>query len=153
MPRPVLRAMLSAKGGVFLKKSFIFFLLITMCFSVCCSAHSGKTDSSGGHYNRSTGEYHYHHGYPAHQHTNGSCPYNFDDQTGSRSGSSASSSVPFERISPKEETPEPDEHPSLFQIVVKFAAVCFLCFPFSYPIFYAIISGIASVFKKVKKKR
>lgn len=38
-------------------------------------AHSGRTDSSGGHYNHSTGEYHYHHGYPAHQHTGGACPY------------------------------------------------------------------------------
>lgn len=38
-------------------------------------AHSGGTDSAGGHYNRSTGEYHYHHGYPAHQHPNGVCPY------------------------------------------------------------------------------
>lgn len=40
------------------------------------SAHSGRTDSKGGHYNRSTGEYHYHHGYPEHQHNkDGSCPY------------------------------------------------------------------------------
>lgn len=38
-------------------------------------AHPGRTDSSGGHYNRRTGEYHYHHGYPEHQHTNGICPY------------------------------------------------------------------------------
>lgn len=39
------------------------------------SAHSGRTDSKGGHYNTETGEYHYHHGYPAHQHTGGYCPY------------------------------------------------------------------------------
>jgi hypothetical protein len=38
-------------------------------------AHSGRTDSSGGHYDRSTGEYHYHHGHSAHQHPNGVCPY------------------------------------------------------------------------------
>ena len=39
-------------------------------------AHSGKTDSNGGHYDSSTGEYHYHHGYSAHQHNaDGSCPY------------------------------------------------------------------------------
>ena len=41
-------------------------------------AHSGGTDSNGGHYDRSTGEYHYHHGYPAHQHINGVCPYEDD---------------------------------------------------------------------------
>ena len=38
-------------------------------------AHSGGTDSKGGHWNHSTGEYHYHHGKPAHQHPNGICPY------------------------------------------------------------------------------
>lgn len=38
-------------------------------------AHNGRTDSNGGHHDRSTGEYHYHHGYPAHQHENGVCPY------------------------------------------------------------------------------
>lgn len=54
------------------------------------SAHPGRTDASGGHYNHSTGEYHYHHGYPEHQHPGGQCPYNFDDQTNHSSGSSKS---------------------------------------------------------------
>lgn len=44
-------------------------------------AHSGRTDSKGGHYDRSTGEYHYHHGYKAHQHENGVCPYDYTDAT------------------------------------------------------------------------
>ena len=44
-------------------------------FVVIGFAHSGDTDNNGGHYNRSTGEYHYHHGEPAHQHNNGECPY------------------------------------------------------------------------------
>lgn len=42
-------------------------------------AHSGRTDSRGGHHdykNKSgLGSYHYHHGYPAHLHRNGVCPY------------------------------------------------------------------------------
>lgn len=46
------------------------FLLSTVAF-----AHSGRTDSKGGHYDHSTGEYHYHHGHPAHQHPGGQCPY------------------------------------------------------------------------------
>lgn len=46
------------------------FLLSTVGF-----AHSGRTDSKGGHYDHSTGEYHYHHGHPAHQHPGGQCPY------------------------------------------------------------------------------
>ena len=62
------------------------FLLLTLstililCLCVPASAHSGKTDAAGGHYDSSTGEYHYHHGYPAHSHDNG-CPYGYDDKT------------------------------------------------------------------------
>ena len=53
-------------------------LLLALFFALTCVnmfAHSGGTDSSGGHNNRSTGEYHYHHGYPAHYHLDGVCPY------------------------------------------------------------------------------
>lgn len=44
------------------------------------SAHSGRTDASGGHRDNQNasglGSYHYHcGGYPAHLHTNGVCPY------------------------------------------------------------------------------
>lgn len=40
------------------------------------STHSGKTDEHEGHWDSSTGTYHYHcDGNPAHQHTNGKCPY------------------------------------------------------------------------------
>lgn len=49
------------------------FVPLLVCFTVC--AHPGGTDSDGGHYDRSTGEYHYHHGYPAHYHPDGVCPY------------------------------------------------------------------------------
>ncbi len=66
---------------------FILFLLINVTTVVF--AHSGKTDSSGGHYNSSTGSYHYHHGYPAHQHPNGDCPYDFDDRTSSTTNSNS----------------------------------------------------------------
>ena len=50
-------------------------LLLTCFITIITSAHSGGTDSSGGHTDHSTGEYHYHHGYSAHQHPNGVCPY------------------------------------------------------------------------------
>lgn len=56
-------------------KRIIAVLLVLLTFAAPVFAHSGRTDSKGGHYNRSTGKYHYHHGYPAHQHTNGVCPY------------------------------------------------------------------------------
>ncbi len=70
---------------------FISVILITF-LGISASAHRGKTDSNGGHYNRSTGEYHYHHGYPAHQHTNGECPYDFDDKTNHNGGGTSTSS-------------------------------------------------------------
>ena len=60
------------------------FIITLLLVAFCCSmvyAHPGRTDYKGGHYDRSTGEYHYHHGYPAHQHENGVCPYDFDDNT------------------------------------------------------------------------
>ena len=53
----------------------LLFLLVLGCFSITLYAHSGGTDGAGGHTNHSTGEYHYHHGRPAHQHPNGVCPY------------------------------------------------------------------------------
>lgn len=60
----------------------LFSLLVVTVF-----AHPGRTDSKGGHTNHSTGEYHYHHGYSAHDHYdmdgdgNVDCPYDFDDKT------------------------------------------------------------------------
>jgi len=59
-------------------KKILFILLICslfLTFPTVTVAHSGRTDSKGGHYNHATGDYHYHHGYPAHEHTNGNCPY------------------------------------------------------------------------------
>lgn len=66
-------------------------LALAICFHlpVIASAHPGGTDSSGGHTDHGSGEYHYHHGYPAHDHYDMDgdgivdCPYRFDDKTGS----------------------------------------------------------------------
>ncbi len=68
----------------------LFCLILAFSFScisiISAFAHSGDTDSSGGHIDSSTGKYHYHcGGNPAHQHTNGRCPY------GGYSGSSNNS--------------------------------------------------------------
>ena len=57
------------------KLKILLIIAIFLLIPLVALAHSGRTDSNGGHYNRSTGEYHYHHGYPAHQHPNGVCPY------------------------------------------------------------------------------
>lgn len=57
--------------------SILSVLLITLIIPVF--AHPGSLDWEGGHYDRNTGEYPYHHGYSAHQHENGECPYDFKD--------------------------------------------------------------------------
>ena len=81
-----------------LQKLLLVFALC-LCLSVVVSAHSGKTDSSGGHWDNSAGEYHYHHGYSAHKHydmdSDGDldCPYSFDDKTGSSSNHSGSYTI------------------------------------------------------------
>ncbi len=54
---------------------FVLIFLSALCLNV--SAHSGRTDASGGHYSNSG--YHFHHGYTAHQHGNGICPYNYEN--------------------------------------------------------------------------
>lgn len=76
--------------------SLIGAALIAMSAPV--SAHSGRTDASGGHRdNRNVsglGYYHYHcGGYPPHLHSNGVCPY--------RNGSSVSSSTSISVSAPK----------------------------------------------------
>ena len=79
-----------------MKKTFALVILILLLISHCgvlvASAHSGGTDSKGGHTNSATGEYHYHHGYPAHSHPNGICPYSTNGSSGSTGSSSSSSS-------------------------------------------------------------
>lgn len=60
--------------------SILLTILTIISIGVNSYAHSGKTDSSGGHKDNNNksglGSYHYHcGGYPAHLHTNGVCPY------------------------------------------------------------------------------
>ena len=51
------------------------FIAIICLYSSVSFSHRGRTDLNGGHWDRSNGIYHYHHGYSAHQHPNGICPY------------------------------------------------------------------------------
>lgn len=66
-----------------MKRFFALVCLVLIVFSlaVVAFAHPGGTDGNGGHYVGNSGKYHYHHGYPAHQHEDGECPYDFDDNT------------------------------------------------------------------------
>lgn len=64
-----------------------FVVSMASVFACTIVLHGGRTDEWGGHYDHSTGEYHYHHGYPAHDHYDidgdgtVDCPYKFDDNT------------------------------------------------------------------------
>lgn len=90
-------------------------LIIAACLlllPIIVYAHPGQTDGNGGHYDRSTGEYHYHHGYPEHDHHdmdgdgNLDCPYDFIDATNNRSGSSSSSDTVRNNYSSAKSTAE-----------------------------------------------
>ena len=64
-----------------MKISRVLFLVVVVMLFLCLPviSHSGRTDSNGGHH--SGNSYHYHHGEPAHQHTDVDndgvldCPY------------------------------------------------------------------------------
>ena len=101
-------------------------LLVSASFDVL--AHSGKTDGSGGHTNHSTGEYHYHHGYSAHDHYDMDddgvvdCPYKFKDKTGQSSSTSISNATTSKK-SQKNKSNGIDWA----------AAICLLCVVFMIP--------------------
>ena len=123
-------------------------LAVTLCIG-SASAHPGRTDANGGHYNHSTGEYHYHHGYPAHQHIDGVCPYDYDDRTGWNSGSSSQEKglyyldgTPVERKNETKPKPEPaeDKKDQTGGLIAFFAAVFIF---FVWPMLSAIAEGIS----------
>lgn len=102
-----------------MRKIVMLIMVVMVLFMpIMAFAHGGRTDSAGGHTDRDTGEYHYHHGHSAHQHTNGECPYDFDDRTGESSGSSSNSSSKYlhknNNLVPQKTTrPEPSKTFSL----------------------------------------
>lgn len=97
-------------------KTLLVILAVLICVPLTVLSHSGRTDESGGHRdNRNVsglGSYHYHHGYPAHLHENGVCPYGggtaVKKSSGSnRSGSGSGSSSRYKS------TPKPTPEPSV----------------------------------------
>lgn len=77
-----------------MKKALRRILVYAMSFSLVfqggfAAAHSGRTDSAGGHHDYQNasglGSYHYHHGYGPHLHSNGACPYETSSDSSSDS--------------------------------------------------------------------
>ena len=80
------------------KVSILLIIFSIISIGINVYAHSGRTDSSGGHKDNKNksglGSYHYHcGGHPAHLHTNGVCPYSSKSSTPSSSSSKSSSST------------------------------------------------------------
>ena len=76
--------------------SILLIVLSVNSIGITTYAHSGKTDSSGGHRDNKNksglGSYHYHcGGHPAHLHTNGVCPYSSSSSSKSTKTTSSSS--------------------------------------------------------------
>ena len=84
-------------------------------------AHSGRTDSNGGHKDNQNksglGSYHYHcGGHPAHLHDNGVCPYS-SNSSNNKSSTSSSSKENVTTSSTVEPVPQPALEPEPTQII------------------------------------
>lgn len=91
-----------------MKKHLVLILALLTLLCVCAivvSAHSGGTDENGGHYDYSTGEYHYHHGYSAHEHVDGECVFDFEDNVDHDRGDNNSSASDKQSNSNTKKTP------------------------------------------------
>lgn len=104
-------------------------IVFVFLLSLSAFAHPGRTDSQGGHRDSSTGTYHFHHGYPAHQHTNGVCPYDHDDKTDKSSSPIKSSNSQEEdnTYSTIPSTSNSSSDSKTFKDVLPILIIIFLC--------------------------
>lgn len=94
------------------KKLILTILMMISIINIipCVNAHSGRTDSNGGHKDNKNasglGSYHYHcGGHPAHLHTNGVCPYKSGGtESSSSKASSAKSTTPSSTVNSNKST-------------------------------------------------
>ena len=92
------------------KGKIIFILCLifsVLSIGVSCYAHSGRTDSNGGHRDNKNksglGSYHYHcGGHPAHLHENEICPYSSSSSKTTKSTTSTSTGTSVKTIEVKE---------------------------------------------------
>lgn len=141
------------RNGIFLL-SLLLIAILTPVF-----AHPGRTDGAGGHTNHSTGEYHYHHGYDAHQHydMNGDgivdCPYKFKDVTSNDTGKHSFTS--FEEWSNNElgtAKPENENTKTNTDIPLAVKIIGSIMLFYLIPVaFSTIFCFLKSIIKKLKK--
>lgn len=122
-------------------KRFISFMTVVLVIGssvVLCSAHSGRTDANGGHYDRKTGVYHYHHSSPSHKQSSDTSSYK-----------SKSPSTNIKPSTPKKNSKATSEEEFFMLIFCYIALGLFimiyqLCFMFSPKYLHA--KGIGNVF-------
>lgn len=108
----------------------IFLIFIISATSATVTfAHSGRTDSKGGHYDHQSGGYHYHHGYPAHSHSDGECPYEEEED--------------------EDEDEDENHKDELWWQILYFVSNSVILVFFSFP-FTAVVVGILLATLKVK---
>lgn len=64
-----------------MKRILALVIAILVSLSIVTLAHPGRTDSNGGHYNRKTGEYHYHNGGPAYNSSSSKSTSSYSEDT------------------------------------------------------------------------
>ncbi len=112
----------------------IISILVTLTATVAyttlaVNAHPGRTDGNGGHTNHSTGEYHYHHGYSAHDHYDMDgdgvvdCPYEFDDRTNHWSNGTTSSKEDHTDLKDTQPATEPNTNQHKKRSIVSYLDV------------------------------
>lgn len=134
------------------KRIIAFFVsLFLLAGSLTAYAHSGGTDANGGH-NVAGGGYHYHHGYPAHQHTDGICPYDYDDKTDYNSGSTTKKKTTTTTTKTKTSTKKHYEEKITDKIGMWIVNLLILVF-FILPIFSVMVLPLISKFHDYIKNR
>ena len=91
-------------------KKVVILIAIVVSMPIVNLAHSGRTDSSGGHRDNKNasglGGYHYHcGGHPAHLHTGGVCPYSAPSPASAASSSSSSKTTSTKSTTPAKVNP------------------------------------------------
>lgn len=85
-----IRALVRKRGQIEIRRvTTILLTLFVLFMPIATYAHSGRTDSSGGHNDNKNksglGSYHYHHGSGPHLHPDGVCPYSVKPKSSSSS--------------------------------------------------------------------
>lgn len=137
-----------------MKRYLLVLVLALLLLASPVSAHPGRTDANGGHYDHSDGSYHYHHGYSAHQHAGGTCPYNFDDQTGANSGTPSSGNSAHSSSGSSASSPSKKHNSFLSSVLnyIELAVFVLLCGPYLVYVAFLLVMVLSPSPRKRKKK-